>query len=203
MSHDRSIPRDPASYGIEANVGIDLRQADDGEQLIAIPRAHPEAHDQPPKPFYLIPIPSPLLEEKARVLRRLAYAGRRGIWVLYVDTASPHAWHAYFPWQWASPSGVRVDLTYPLIQVPGPQLRLAGTFQSAPLAKPDDLVPLLSPIDGVHLVMHPAEGWLLMTTFLIIGGQPYPVLPHRLILDPLDQQMPSYWDMLKVDEPGR
>jgi hypothetical protein len=189
MSHDRFIPHGPASYGIEANVGIDLQQADDGQQLTVIPRTHTDSTDPPPKPFLLLPIPALLIEDKARILRRLAYAGRRGIWALYIDTLPPNGWHFYLPPQWASPVGVRANISYPSVQVPGPQLRLAGTFQSAPLVGPDELLPHLPPLDGVHLYLHPAEGWLLITAFITIAGQGYPILSQQVIADPIDPQL--------------
>lgn len=200
MSPDRFTHHGPASYGIEANAGVDLRRAGDGQQIVVTPRAHPDSSDPPPEPFPRFPIPALVIEDKARLLRRLAYAGRRGMWALYLDTMPPHGWHFYLPPQWGSPVGVRANLSYPQVEVPRPQLRLAGTFQSAPLAKPDDLVPLLSPVDGVHIIMHPAEGWMLMTAFLIIDGESYPVLPHRLIADPFDPQMLALADRLRVDE---
>ncbi len=201
MNPDRYIHHGPASYGIEANAGIDLQQADHGQQLIVIPRAHTYSTDPPSNPFLLLPIPALLIEDKARLLRRLAYAGRRGIWALYLDTRPPHEWHFYLPPQWASPGGVRANLSYPHVEVPGPHLRLAGTFQSAPLAGPDELQPHLPPLDGVHLYLHPAEGWLLITAFITIGGQGYPILSQQVIADPPDPNADIFVQRLWAEQP--
>lgn len=200
MNHDRFIPHGPASYGIEANAGIQLRQADDGQQLLVVPCAHPDSNDLPAPEFFLPSIPAPLIEEKARMLRRLAHVGRRGLWAIYLDTMPSHAWHFYLPPQWASPGGVRANLSYPKVEVPGPQLRLAGTFQSAPLASPDELLPHLPPFDGIHMFMHPAEGWLLITAFIAIEGESHSILSQRVIADPSDPHLGFLGQRLWAEE---
>lgn len=201
MTPDRFTYHGPAAYGIEANVGVELRPANDYEQIIVVPRRHPDAVDPPPEPFLLLPIPALQIEEKARLLRRLAYAGRRGLWAIYLDTTPPNAWNFFLPPQWASPGGVRANLSYPQVEVPGPHLRLAGTFQSAPLARPDDLLPQLPPFDGLHLYLHPAEGWVLITAFMTVAGQSYAILSQRVIADPADPQIDVLSARLWAEQP--
>ncbi len=186
MSHDRFIHHDVASLGIEANIGIDLTF--DGQILSAAPRRHPDADHPAPAPFSLPPIPAPLLENSARLLRRLALHGHCGMWALYIDTMPPHAWHFYLPPQLCSADGTTANISYPGCQVPGSQLRLAGTLRSALRSLPDQLATELPPVDGVHLCLHP-EGWLLLSAFLVMGGVTHAVVPHYVIADPIDSEL--------------
>ncbi len=183
MNENRLYPHDASALGIEANVGIEMVM--DNQMLHAIPRRHPDADDPAPAPFHLPPIPAPLIEDKARLLRKLWTHGRAGVWALYIDTAPPHEWHAYLPPQFCCGTDIRANLSYPRCQVPGPRLRLAGTFRSAPFRSPDELMAELPPIQGIHLFWH-AESWMLLSAFLMIGDTPQVAFPHQLLVDPID-----------------
>jgi hypothetical protein len=129
-----------------------------------------------------------MLEHWARLLRRLALHGRCGLWALYLDTAPPHAWHFYLPPQLCTSDGMTANLSYPGCQVPGPHLRLAGTFRTATQVTPDQLSADLPPVDGVHLYLH-RDAWLTLSAFLVIGGAPHAVSPHNVVADALDQEL--------------
>jgi hypothetical protein len=147
--------------------------------------------DPPPHAFHMPLLPARSVEDRVRLLRRLAAAGRQGLWALYVDTLPPHAWHAYLPPQWCGTRGVRANLSYPCVTVPRPQLRLAGKLQSAPPASADELASNLPPFDGVHLYFHPGANWLVLTAYLAIAGEPYLVAPGLVLSEPHDPDLAS------------
>jgi hypothetical protein len=80
------------------------------------------------------------------------------------------------------------NLSYPGCQVPGPQLRLAGTFRTAPQLTPDQLAADLPPLDGVHLYLH-RDGWLTLSSFLMLGGVTHAISPDSVIADALDPDL--------------
>ncbi len=198
MNPDRFTRHGPEAYGIEANVGVALRRCD--QQLIVIPRAHPDSPEPPPARFPMPPLPARLVEDKVRLLRRLASFGRLALWALYLDVLAPHEWRPYLPPQWCGGRGVRANLSYPKVVVPGAQLRLAGTLQSALFAPPDELMSNLPPFDGVHVYFHPVESWLLLTAYLTIAGETYLVMPQQVIADPPDPELGTLSERLWGEE---
>ena len=103
MNPDRFTRHGPEAYGIEANVGVDL--CGPAGEVIAVPRAHADSDHPPPAPFPMPLLPARLIEDKVRLLRRLAVFGRLGLWALYIDTLQPHGWHAYLPPRGAAAEG--------------------------------------------------------------------------------------------------
>ena len=186
MNANRFIHHGAASLGIEANVGVDL--AWHGARLLTVPRGHPDADHPPPAPFLLPPIPAPMIERGARLLRRLMHHGRCGLWALYLDTAPPHAWHFYLPPQLCTADGMTANLSYPGCQVPGPGLRLAGTFRTTVQSATEQLAAELPPLDGVHFYLHTGP-WLTLSAYLVVGSAAHMVAPNSVIAEVLDPDL--------------
>lgn len=160
----------------------------EGEALLVIPRlpgaglsALPRRDRQRPFPLpYLL---SSTIESIAGIGRCFWRRYQRSLTHLMYLDAKTRTWEVSFPPQFAAPDDGRWDPTFGGCAPPSPHLLLAGSVRSLPLQDSEDLVLLLPPFDGVHVVTHPSREWVSLTCFLCIGGRLHHITCDEILLD--------------------
>ena len=169
----------PEAYLIDANAGCNVARR--GDRFVATPR-YPEEPEQRHEPFALPPLPGGRFDRLTKLLRavwRLRHAC--ATWMLYVHLTE-RRWHPYLPPQWCEPDGSLANLSYPRVTVPGPDLRLCGTYTCNPTTDAALLEAQLPPRDGLHLVWHPGN-WANVTAFVTAAGQAVPLAVEACVAD--------------------
>ncbi len=154
---------------VYANLGLRLMLQENG--LMAALKA-PDGHiDDRFFPTAFPPVPGRLLEETGGWLRAVWRSHEKcGLWLLYLNPPKAQ-WRAYLPPQMADARDVRYNASFPGVEPPTPDLRLAGSFLTCPFDDHDEIIPRLPPFDGLHFTTNFQYGWLYVRTFLVIDGE--------------------------------
>src|SRR4051794_33478546 len=155
------------AWALRANLGIRLTRCPDGR--LPAQRLGPDGQLHP-QVLVLPKVPARLVERGAGFLRHVWRSrGTSAAWWLYVHPGQ-YRWGKYCPPQLCAEREVDVDATFKDCTTPDPDLWLAGSLRSVPPGvaadDPAAVGPLLSPHEGVHLVLDLSRSLTCLAAYL-------------------------------------